>query len=127
MAKHYNDVQTVTIQEGWYALQRMIEGSSKMERRLALCEKEQRKHFPAVAARSFVLHHVREGLRLCNNAAMVETGILRNRSGDDDEHVLAMAIGMHYSDHPKALEVLASLNAVARAESEAQEAFLKSL
>lgn len=127
MAREYTKAQAAVIQEGWYAVQRMVESNHRMERRLTLCEKEQRKHFSAIASRSHIMHSIRNGMRLCNNAAMVETGELRNRAGDDDDHVLALAIGMHYSDHPKAGDVLAALNAVARAETEAQAAYLKKI
>lgn len=127
MAKTYTTAQAAVIQEGWYVLQRMIESNSKMERRLSLCEKEQRKHFPVVAARSFVMHSVLRGMRLCNEAEAAEVHELSMRAGDDDEHVLAMAIGMHYANHEKAREVMTALAAVKRAETEAQEAFLKTI
>lgn len=127
MARTYNKQQTETINNAWFTLLRMVESSHRMTARLAGCVKEQRRHFPTTACRSHILHSVRNGMRLLYGAPLVEVGELRIRSGDDDEHVLAMAIGMHYSDHPKALEFLAMLNDVGRAESAAQDEYLKTI
>jgi hypothetical protein len=127
MARQYNKAQEKIINDAWFSLQRMVESSHRMEARLSGCLKEQRRHFPMTAARSHILHSVRNGLRLCHGAPLVECGEMRNRAGDDDEHVLALAIGMHYSDHPQALELIATLNNVAREETAAQQAYLATL
>jgi hypothetical protein len=129
MALAYTKDQAAVIQDGWYAVQRMVESQSKMERRLSLCEKEQRKHFSATASRSHVLHHIRQGMNIGEDPDKVYCDLteVMVRAGDDDEHVLAMALGMHFARSPHADDMRAILDDVARAETEAQAAYLASL
>lgn len=129
MARSYTTEQAATIQDGWYAVQRMVESNSKMERRLNQCYVDQRRHFSAIASRSHVLHSVRRGMNFAQNPDKVfdDLAEVMLRAGDDDEHVLAMSVGMYYSGHDNADTVRTALEAVARAETEAQEAYLKTI
>lgn len=129
MAKNYTTAQSVTINDAWYAVQRMVESSGKMERRLALCEKEMKRHFPPTAARSHALAHVHRGMCVGLNPDRVTEDLqeLMIRAGDDDDQILAMTIGMHYAGHENADQVREALASAGRAEVDAQTAFLATL
>ena len=82
------------IDDGWYALKRLVEINSTIERRVDALAKSETKEFGLHSGRALVLEQVLRGT-LCNGN-MVQ---IQNLSLERDEKILAFMVGVWLQDY----------------------------
>ena len=120
--KPYTKDQTKAIEAAWFALMRAVESNSMQERRLSEAYKADHKDFGPVATRSHIIGYVRQGMRVPGPAT------IQNLAAQRNEIVLCYMVGQYLAynlDYPHKLAEILDLAGVA--ETEAQDAFLKTL
>lgn len=90
----FTAAQKKAIDDGWYALKRLVEINSTIERRVDALAKSEIKEFGLHSGRALVLEQILRGT-LCNGN-MVQ---IQNLSLERDEKILAFMVGVWLQDY----------------------------